>query len=95
MKFVLQPWNETIKSAAKGIIVVSLGNLANPAKMKLKQARSMLNALSRFTDYHIYWSVGPNLRLSNITEKELPSHISLMAYIPQNDLLGLLPYHHY
>ncbi|VDN26609.1 unnamed protein product [Gongylonema pulchrum] len=87
-KPLFHPWNETIEAATKGNIIVSLGNLANPAGMKPKQARSMLKALSRLSDYHIYWSVGPKLRLSDINEKDVPKHISLMAYVPQNDLLA-------
>lgn len=84
----LQPWNETIEAAKKGVILVSLGTQINCANMPEKYAKALLSVLSKLKDYQVYWSVGQGLHLANISHTVVPSHVVLMAYIPQSDLLG-------
>uniref|UniRef100_A0A7I4YIF6 UDP-glucuronosyltransferase n=1 Tax=Haemonchus contortus TaxID=6289 RepID=A0A7I4YIF6_HAECO len=90
-KFVfhgVSPWNTSIESAQDGLIVVSLGTQANHAHMTESQAKAILGALSKLTTYRIYWRIGHKVELKNVTEDNIPSHINLTAFIPQNDLLA-------
>jgi hypothetical protein len=56
--------------------------------MTQKQAKAILNALSKLTTYRIYWRIGSNFELPGIEMSEIPSHINLTTFIPQNDLIG-------
>ncbi|CAD6187583.1 unnamed protein product [Caenorhabditis auriculariae] len=87
-KPLFSPWNTTIESAADGMIIVSFGTQADGSKMSAKQANAVLEALSQLKTYRIYWRVGPNLKLEGIDVENVPSHINLTTFIPQNDLLA-------
>nr|CDJ89170.1 UDP-glucuronosyl UDP-glucosyltransferase domain containing protein [Haemonchus contortus] len=87
-KPLFAPWNTSIESAQDGLIVVSLGTQANHAYMTESQAKAILGALSKLTTYRIYWRIGHKVELKNVTEDNVPSHINLTAFIPQNDLLA-------
>ncbi|KAK6013991.1 hypothetical protein OSTOST_20664 [Ostertagia ostertagi] len=84
----IPPWNTSIESARDGLIVVSLGTQANHAYMTEPQVKAILGALSKLTSYRIYWRIGHKVQLRNVSEENVPSHINLTAFIPQNDLLG-------
>uniref|UniRef100_A0AC35U5A6 Glucuronosyltransferase n=1 Tax=Rhabditophanes sp. KR3021 TaxID=114890 RepID=A0AC35U5A6_9BILA len=85
---LFSPWNTTIASAKKGVIVVSLGSQANAAGMSASFTKILLNVFSKLTDYRIYWRLGTNLDKVGIDITNLPSHINLTTFIPQNDLLA-------
>ncbi|CAB3400887.1 unnamed protein product [Caenorhabditis bovis] len=87
-KPLFSPWNTTIERAEKGMIIVTFGTQADSSKMSSSQAKAVLGALSKLTDYRIYWRVGPNMKVDGIDEEKVPSHINLTTYIPQNDLLA-------
>ncbi|XGW30532.1 hypothetical protein V3C99_009469 [Haemonchus contortus] len=87
-KPLFAPWNTSIESAQDGLIVVSLGTQGNHAYMTESQAKAILGALSKLTTYRIYWRIGHKVELKNVTEDNIPSHINLTAFIPQNDLLA-------
>ncbi|PAV79093.1 hypothetical protein WR25_03193 isoform A [Diploscapter pachys] len=91
-KPLFAPWNTTIESAEEGMIIVSLGTQADSGYMTEKQRLAIADALSKLTKYRIYWRIGPNmnrlLQTTNSLEKDLPKHINLTTYIPQNDLLA-------
>ncbi|VDK42732.1 unnamed protein product [Anisakis simplex] len=89
------PWNmstsdevQAKSSSYKGVIIVSFGNQVNCSSMTQQQARSILNALSRFHSYRIYWRLGSTLSLPGISIHQIPHHINLTTFIPQNDLLA-------
>lgn len=54
------------------------------------QAKAILGALSKLTTYRIYWRIGPNFQLPGVELTEIPTHINLTTFIPQNDLIGKL-----
>ncbi|RCN51505.1 hypothetical protein ANCCAN_02456 [Ancylostoma caninum] len=87
-KPLFAPWNTSIESAQEGLIVVSLGTQANHAAMKESQVKAILGALSKLTKYRIYWRIGHKVQLKGVKEEDVPAHINLTAYIPQNDLLA-------
>ncbi|KHJ91376.1 hypothetical protein OESDEN_08761 [Oesophagostomum dentatum] len=87
-KPLFAPWNTSIESAEEGLIVVSLGTQVNQAEMKESQVKAILGALSRLTKYRIYWRIGHKVELKGVKEEDVPDHINLTAFIPQNDLLG-------
>ncbi|KAK6744449.1 hypothetical protein RB195_011264 [Necator americanus] len=87
-KPLFAPWNISIESAKKGLIIVSLGTQANHAGMKASQVKAILGALSKLNEYRIYWRIGHKVELKGVEEGSVPSHINLTAYIPQNDLLA-------
>ncbi|VDM45714.1 unnamed protein product [Toxocara canis] len=88
VKPLFHPWNSSIASSEKGTIVVSLGTQANSSAMTLHQARSIFGALSRLNSYRIYWRIGPSLHIPGISSSDIPSHINVTTFIPQNDLLA-------
>ncbi|VDO74418.1 unnamed protein product [Heligmosomoides polygyrus] len=85
---LFSPWNTSIEAAKDGLIVVSLGTQANSAKMTEKQVKAILGALSKLTNYRIYWRIGHQVQLVGVNEADVPSHINLTAFFPQNDLLA-------
>ncbi|CAI4223106.1 unnamed protein product [Auanema sp. JU1783] len=87
-KPLFAPWNTTIAAAKDGLIIVSMGTQVNGTAMSKVQAKAMLGALSQLKTYRIYWRIGGNVRLDGIDEADVPSHINLTAFIPQNDLLA-------
>ncbi|KIH66772.1 UDP-glucoronosyl and UDP-glucosyl transferase [Ancylostoma duodenale] len=87
-KPLFAPWNTSIESAKEGLIVVSLGTQANHAEMKDSQVKAILGALSKLAKYRIYWRIGHKVQLKGVKEEDVPAHINLTAYIPQNDLLA-------
>ncbi|VDM54503.1 unnamed protein product [Angiostrongylus costaricensis] len=82
------PWNTSIESAEKGLIIVSLGTQANHAEMKEEQVKAIMGALSELSSYRIYWRIGHKVQLKGLNEDNVPSHINLTTYLPQNDLLA-------
>ncbi|PIO58708.1 hypothetical protein TELCIR_19852 [Teladorsagia circumcincta] len=56
--------------------------------MTEKQVKAILGALSKLTSYRIYWRIGHKVQLKGVNEEDVPSHINLTAFIPQNDLLA-------
>uniref|UniRef100_A0A1I8A401 glucuronosyltransferase n=1 Tax=Steinernema glaseri TaxID=37863 RepID=A0A1I8A401_9BILA len=89
VKPLFSPWNTTIAAAKEGVIVVSLGTQANSSAMTQKQAKTILSVLSRFDKHRIYWRVGPSIQLPGIDAKDVPDHINITAFIPQNDLIAM------
>ncbi|TMS36656.1 hypothetical protein L596_003766 [Steinernema carpocapsae] len=89
VKPLFSPWNTTIAAAEEGVIVVSLGTLPNSSAMTEYQAKIILEVLSKFNKYRIYWRVGPGLSLPGITPNLIPDHVNITAFIPQNDLIAM------
>uniref|UniRef100_A0A7E4VPX1 glucuronosyltransferase n=1 Tax=Panagrellus redivivus TaxID=6233 RepID=A0A7E4VPX1_PANRE len=88
VKPLFAPWNTTIAAAENGVIVVSLGTQADSSKMTANQAKAILGALSKLTKYRIYWRIGPNMQLPGIKLEDVPQHINLTTFVPQNDLIA-------
>lgn len=65
---------------SKGTIVVAFGTVVRWAQAPETKILAMANALKRLNDYRIIWS------FINCT-LDLPKHIRVMEWIPQNDLL--------
>ncbi|VDL70730.1 unnamed protein product [Nippostrongylus brasiliensis] len=87
-KPLFAPWNTSIESAKDGLIVVSLGTQVNHAQMTTSQVKAILGVLSKLNSYRIYWRIGHQIKLNGVEEQDVPSHINLTAYFPQNDLLA-------
>lgn len=52
------------------------------------EVKAILGALSKLTKYRIYWRIGHKVQLKGVKEEDVPTHVNLTAYIPQNDLIG-------
>ena len=61
-------------------IVISFGSTANT--MPADVAQKFIDAFSQLTDYNVFW------RLKNRDNLQLPGHVHLLDWLPQNDLLG-------
>jgi hypothetical protein len=88
-KCSLQPWNTTMASAADGVIVCSLGTMANTSAMPLSMSRAFLGAFGKLPKNRIYWRIGRTIALEGIDNTEIPPHVNITSYLPQNDLLGM------
>ncbi len=79
-----------MSSASDGVIVCSLGTVANSSAMPFAIARAFVGAFGKLDNNRIYWRIGREMQIAGtdgLLEK-LPDHINVTSFIPQNDLLG-------
>lgn len=70
------------------MIIVQLGANTDSSEMPSHLVKAFLGAFTRLKKYRIFWRIGPNLKLNGVDLDEVPSHINVTTYLPQNDLLG-------
>uniref|UniRef100_A0A914UPS5 glucuronosyltransferase n=1 Tax=Plectus sambesii TaxID=2011161 RepID=A0A914UPS5_9BILA len=89
VKPLFSPWNTTMASAADGVIVCSMGTIANSSAMPMSMSRAFLRAFGKLPKNRIYWRTGRSIGLDGIEMKEeVPAHVNITSYLPQNDLLA-------
>uniref|UniRef100_A0A1I7SGR3 glucuronosyltransferase n=2 Tax=Bursaphelenchus xylophilus TaxID=6326 RepID=A0A1I7SGR3_BURXY len=87
-KPLFYPWNTSISSAPAGLIIVQLGANVDGSAMPPALVKAFVGALSKLTKFRIYWRIGTNLSLKGVDLENMPSHINVTTFIPQNDLLA-------
>lgn len=67
---------------------MQLGASTDSSMMPAHLVTAFVGALTRLKKYRIFWRIGTNLKLEGVDLDELPPHINITTYLPQNDLLG-------
>lgn len=70
------------------MIIVQMGSNVDSSQMPPHLIKAFLGAFTRLKKYRIFWRIGTNLKLKDVDLDEVPSHINITTYLPQNDLLG-------
>lgn len=75
-----------MNAANKGVILFSLGTVANITQMPMEWKEHFLDAFLRFTDYIIIWKVNNKDDVPKRTYNY--NHIHVSEWVPQRSLLS-------
>lgn len=78
-----EPWTSILARENKGIILFSLGTVANTTNMPDYMRDAFLEAFKKFTEYSIIWRIE-----KNVPGIEHYKHIKVTKWIPQRQLLN-------
>uniref|UniRef100_A0A914GX04 glucuronosyltransferase n=1 Tax=Globodera rostochiensis TaxID=31243 RepID=A0A914GX04_GLORO len=88
------PWNLSMESSKRGVILCSFGTQADTGTMPKEFVHSLLDVFSRLADYRIFWRISPKLSLPGLStaqfeglSEQIP-HLNITSFFPQNELLA-------
>lgn len=77
-------WQEIVDKAPKGIVIFSMGSVANTSRMPMAWKEAIVYAMGDLPDYTFI------IRLQGEIPKNKPKNVIVSEWLPQKDLLGKL-----